>query len=115
MQEFKPPADDLPRPSVMYINVDWCPHCVNSRPLLDELATMLGQAVPVLSIDGDAYGEWVMNECGEAIKHLSYPTILFAKADGTYAKFEGDRTKENLLAFACEHSQAYGPIEACLA
>jgi thiol-disulfide isomerase/thioredoxin len=114
MEDFRPPTD-VPRPSILYINVDWCPHCVSSRPLMDELATVLGQVVPVLSIDGDAYGEWIMNECGEAIKHLSYPTILFARGDGTYVKFEAERTKENLLAFACEHSQSYGQIDACLA
>lgn len=114
MEEFHPPTT-VPRPSILAVVVDWCPHCVQSKPLLDELAHTLGQSVPVFSIDGDKYGEWIMNECGEAIKHLTYPTILFARGDGSYVKFEGDRTRENLLAFACEHSQSYGPINACLA
>jgi hypothetical protein len=82
---------------------------------MEDLANTLGMSIPVVAIDGDRYGQYIQNVCGDVLKSLSYPTILFASTDGEYTKFNGERTPENLISFACEHASKYGPIEACMA
>ena len=112
--EFSPVDVPLKKPAVLFVNVDWCRFCTEAKPLMEELATTLGAPIPVYSVNGDEHGEWIMNECGNAIKHLTYPTILFASPDGTYIKFEGERTKRNFLDFVCQHSQKYDRVDACV-
>lgn len=85
-------------PSLLFVNVTWCPHCKDAKPLLDKVASALGHAVPVYSIDGDRNSALVKQLGVE-----SYPTLLFVNQDGI-KKFAGERGFDSIIGFVCENS-----------
>ena len=88
--------------AVYYVNVNWCGHCKRARPVMEKLATELGQAIDVFDVDGDMWSDYLQRVLGPAAPR-SYPTILYIR-NGVVTEFDGDRTIQNLRDFVCENA-----------
>lgn len=64
---------------------------------MEKVATSLGQAVPVYSVDGDK-NKKLMTELGVS----SFPTLMLVRSTGV-KKFEGERTFDQIVGFVCAH------------
>lgn len=84
-------------PVLLFIKVDWCGYCRAAKPIMDKVASALGQTVTVRTVDGDADKQTV-----EQFGVTSYPSI-FLITGSSIKKFEGERTFDNLIGFVCEH------------
>jgi thioredoxin domain-containing protein 5 len=77
--------------------VDWCPHCVQAKPLFESLG-------PTVTIDGHAVNLRYVNpeknkeEVKADHKIDGYPTFYLEK-DGKKVKYGGPRTADGFHAF----------------
>jgi len=99
--------------SLLYVNVGWCGYCTKARPIMDQVSLMLGHGVPVYDVDGDVWREYLVSRLGE-FAPKSYPTILFIGRNGDVIPYTGERTVDEIVAFACKHAGDHsGVIGAC--
>jgi thioredoxin-like negative regulator of GroEL len=97
MEEF---TGTVTGPALLFVNVSWCGHCKRAQPAMGQVAEAMGAAVPVISVDGDRHQAFVRERLGVE----SFPTILYLDAAGNTAKFEGERTPQQIMDFVCQHS-----------
>lgn len=83
-------------PSLVYVYVTWCGYCKKTTPIMQQVATALGTALPVYAVDADQ-----RPELAESLGVKSYPTILAVSHNGI-KKFEGERSFDTLVGFACD-------------
>jgi thiol-disulfide isomerase/thioredoxin len=75
---------------------DWCPHCKNAKPALDNLKNNAPSNVNVEVVkEDDSNAKDLMKKY--AVR--GFPTILLIKEDGTVVEFEQRVTEENLNDF----------------
>lgn len=86
-------------PALLYVNVEWCPHCRAAKPTLEAVSQVLGTIVPVYSVDGDARPD-VAKQLGVE----GFPTIVYVTEDGRRFVYEGDRTVDAITSFVCHNS-----------
>ena len=93
---------DIPGPALLYVNAKWCGHCKNTRPVMQDVAQMLGSVVPVFDVDSDTNGA-LISELGVE----GFPTIIYKK--GSKLKtFESSRTADAIQGFVCDQDSSPG-------
>merc|ERR1712205_287533 len=76
---------------------NWCPHCTETAPLMNQVARDMAQEKDVdwLKIDASKIGE-----VRRAFAVKSYPTIQFFKQEQAVSEFEPDPTVQDLESWA---------------
>ncbi|OQR80607.1 hypothetical protein ACHHYP_17421 [Achlya hypogyna] len=86
----------LSKPTLVMFHAPWCGHCNKLLPTFGKVATALLGEVRVGSIDGT---NKINQPLLQAFSIASYPTVMMLH-DGQYTLFEGERSIEELSAFA---------------
>ena len=97
-----PPGRQAPTPCLAFVNVDWCSHCQTTKPVMNDVATRLGTALPVVSINGDKHREFVTQ-----YRIDGFPTIMFMAPDRAIP-YEGPRSARDICDWACQQSGRCG-------
>ena len=80
---------------------DWCPHCENATPAINNLQNNAPNNVNVEVVnEKDNNSRELMKKYG--VK--GFPTILLIKADGEVVEFEQRVTEENLNVFVANNA-----------
>ena len=88
---------------------DWCPHCKNAKPAINNLKNNAPNNVNVEVVnEKDNNSRELMQKYG--IK--GFPTIILIKADGTVVEFEQRPTEENLNVFVANNAVGNGNVNA---
>ncbi|KAK9266218.1 hypothetical protein L1049_012422 [Liquidambar formosana] len=74
----------------------WCGHCKKLAPILDEVAISFENDADVIIAKMDATANDFPNEIFDV---QGFPTLYFKSASGNLLQYEGDRTKEEIIAF----------------
>lgn len=91
----------IPKPALLYVNAKWCPHCVEARPVLQQVSNITGTAVPVYDVDSER-NKKLISELG--VK--GFPTIIYRNGAGRLAEFKNmARTRQNIEGFVCTADQ----------
>ena len=89
-------------PALLYVNVEWCPHCRAARPLMEKVAGVLGSVVPVYSVDGDDRAD-LAQELG--VK--GFPTIVLITQGGARYLFDQERSLDAITSFVCHNAASH--------
>lgn len=83
---------------MVIIKADWCGYCQRALPELNKVSNLTGSGYPIFKIDADK-NKNLVNSMGVQ----GYPTIFFINKSGTVAeKYNGDRTRDAILAEICK-------------
>ncbi len=83
-------------PAVIFVKADWCPHCQHAKPEMEQAAQILGNVIPMYSMDAD--------KNSKAIQRLGiqgFPTILFLSPQGDLQTYDGARKGQQVADWAC--------------
>lgn len=86
-------------PALLFVNVTWCGYCVSTKPVMEEVAQVLGSVVPVYSVDAEE-----REDVARELKVASYPTIIYVSESGAKFRYTGERTLDALTSFVCHNS-----------
>lgn len=89
-------------PALLYVNVGWCGHCREARPIMEKVSGILGSQVPVYSVDGDAREDLV-----RSLRVKAFPTIVYVAKGGARYTYDGPRTVDGIASSVCHHSESY--------
>ncbi|XP_078438564.1 protein disulfide-isomerase-like [Wolffia australiana] len=73
----------------------WCGHCQKLAPILEEVALDLQNETEVIIAKMDA----TANDVPSEFEVRGYPTVYFRTSGGDLLKYEGNRTKADILSF----------------
>jgi len=88
---------DGPDATFYMFGVDWCPHCVSTKPefaALGPTQTIGGKTVQCILVDPEKEPEKA-----KGFQIDGYPTLLLQKSDGATTKYAGPRTQSGFLQF----------------
>jgi thiol-disulfide isomerase/thioredoxin len=85
-------------PAFLFVYVTWCGYCKKAKPLIEQIAKAFGDALPVYAIDADKNGP-----LAESLGVKSFPTLFTIAQNGSANKFEGERSLDTLVGFACDN------------
>ena len=92
------PYENFSSDSTFYMfGVDWCPHCVSTKPAFEALGptqTIGGKTVNVVLVNPEAEPEKA-----KGFQISGYPTLILQKADGSQIPYSGARTTAGFLQF----------------
>ncbi|KAJ8762887.1 hypothetical protein K2173_023016 [Erythroxylum novogranatense] len=74
----------------------WCGHCQKLAPILDEVAVSYQSDPDVVIAKFDATANDIPNDTFDV---KGYPTLYFRTASGNAMKYDGDRSKEEIVSF----------------
>ncbi|RDX86423.1 Protein disulfide-isomerase, partial [Mucuna pruriens] len=74
----------------------WCGYCTELAPILEEVAVSYQSDADVIIAKLDGIANDVPSEIFEV---KGYPTVYFKSASGEITKYDGDRTKEDIIEF----------------
>ncbi|KAL3638826.1 Thioredoxin-like domain [Castilleja foliolosa] len=74
----------------------WCGHCKKLAPILDEVALSFENDADILIAKIDATANDIPQDIFEV---KGYPAIYFTSSTGNMLKYDGDRTKQNIIDF----------------
>lgn len=77
--------------------VDWCPHCVSTKPEFEKLGTTQtigGKTVRCVYVNPEKNPE-----AAKGFEIDGYPTLILQTADGASKKYSGSRTSDGFLKF----------------
>lgn len=92
--------------TVYFFTADWCPHCRNAKPSIDDFEReynnklIVGKKIQIVRVD------CTDSEVAEVAKQIndlgvtSYPTVKIKDSNGNTFEFDAKITKENLVGFA---------------
>ena len=84
---------------------DWCPHCKNAKPAIENLKN---NAPSNVNVEVVKEGEDESKSLMEKYSLRGFPTIILIKEDGTVVEFEQRVTEENLNNFVNDNSNNSG-------
>lgn len=87
------------QPVLLYINATWCGHCKRLRPTMEKVAGVLGDIVPVYSVDGDTYKTLL-----EQLRVQGFPTIIYQEGKGRRFEYKGERSLDAITSFVCQNA-----------
>lgn len=83
----------------------WCGYCVRAKPIIEEVAGILGSSFPIFYIDNEAYPDFV----SKTLKIKSYPTIRYIDRTGKpYKDYSSERTVSAMLSDICIEASVCG-------
>ncbi|KAL5559636.1 hypothetical protein UlMin_035847 [Ulmus minor] len=74
----------------------WCGHCKKLAPILDEVSVSYESDPDVVIAKLDATANDIPTDTFDV---QGYPTLYFRSASGNLSQYDGDRTKEEIIAF----------------
>ncbi|XP_020226668.1 protein disulfide-isomerase [Cajanus cajan] len=74
----------------------WCGYCTELAPILEEVAVSYESDADVIIAKLDGIANDVPSESFEV---KGYPTVYFKSASGKISKYDGNRTKEDIIEF----------------
>ncbi|PIN17433.1 Protein disulfide isomerase (prolyl 4-hydroxylase beta subunit) [Handroanthus impetiginosus] len=74
----------------------WCGHCKRLAPILDEVAISFENDPDVIIAKFDATANDVPRDTFDV---QGFPTVYFRSASGNLLRYDGDRTKEDIISF----------------
>jgi len=80
----------------------WCGHCKSLKPVYKDLAAEFAGDENVVIAAMDATAHEPPKDAG--IDVAGYPTLIFKKADGTTASYDGGRDVESMVTYIKEHA-----------
>ncbi|WP_257161730.1 thioredoxin [Corynebacterium cystitidis] len=89
---FKSVVIDSDKPVVVDFWAEWCGPCKKLSPLLDEIASELGEKVTVAKVDADSE-----RTLGAMFQVMSIPTVLIFKGGEKVDEFVGLRPKSEIM------------------
>ncbi|XP_010912581.1 protein disulfide-isomerase [Elaeis guineensis] len=82
--------------------IPWCGFCTSLAPILEEVAVSFQNDDDVVIAKMDASANDVPHE----LNVQGYPTIFFSSASGKLVRYQGDRTKEDIIDFIQNNKDA---------
>ena len=95
---------DIRGPALLYVNAKWCGHCKNTRPVMQDVAQILGSVVPVYDVDSDANAD-LISQLGSKVE--GFPTIIY-KNGNSLKVFGTERSVDNIQGFVCDQDSSPG-------
>ena len=87
------------KPGMLLVWAEWCPHCINFKPVYKELSNRLTNKFPCLSIEEQQLDEKLQS----SLKVSSYPSIYFFDKTGkVIGKYNGNRSQNDMLKHVCD-------------
>ena len=88
---------------IILFYVDWCPHCVKTKPLWNELATM-NAFFDVAAFDCQKYSKHVEKMKQDTRREIisGYPSIVVYQNGEPKHVFKGERNLKNLMDVCME-------------
>ncbi|KAK7385169.1 hypothetical protein VNO78_30881 [Psophocarpus tetragonolobus] len=74
----------------------WCGHCKKLAPILEEVAVSYQSTSDVIIAKLDATANDIPRETFDV---QGYPTVYFSSASGKISRYDGNRTKEDIIDF----------------
>tara|TARA_B110001469_G_C9647965_1_gene328793 strand:- start:3176 stop:3637 length:462 start_codon:yes stop_codon:yes gene_type:complete len=94
-------ANNAEKCDIYVFVADWCPHCKNAKPAVEELKNNAPANVKVNVVnEKDNNSRELMNK----YKVRGFPTILLVKADGEVVEFNERVSADNLNSFVENNS-----------
>lgn len=90
-------------PAVLFAKAEWCPHCQDAKPELEEAASMLGSVLPVYAVDSERNADTIRK-----LKVQAFPTIMYQSAEGKVVEYKGERKGKKIGDWACAQSGMCG-------
>lgn len=87
------------KPGMLLVWAEWCPHCINFKPVYKELSNRLGGNFPCMAIEDQE----VDSSLQKAIGVSSYPSVYFFDKNGKVLdKYTGSRSHNDMLKHICK-------------
>lgn len=90
-------------PALLFAKAEWCPHCQDAKPELEQAASVLGSVLPVYAVDSERNADAIRQ-----LKVKAYPTIMYQSAEGTVKEYKGERRGNKIADWACAQSGMCG-------
>lgn len=87
----------------------WCGHCKKLAPILDEVAVSFGGDENVIIAKIDATANDIPKDVFDV---KGYPTLYFSSASGKTVRYDGDRSKEDMIEFIQKNRDTTGETTA---
>lgn len=91
-------GEDFTSDSTFYMfGVDWCPHCVSTKPEFEKLGstqTIGGKTIQCVYVNPEKNPE-----ATKGFEIDGYPTLVLQKSDGSQMKYSGPRSYDGFLQF----------------
>ncbi|MHA2790208.1 thioredoxin [Corynebacterium sp. S7] len=91
-ETFKSTVVDSDKPVVVDFWAEWCGPCKKLSPLLDEIASDMGEKITVAKVDVDSE-----RTLGAMFQVMSIPTVLIFKDGEKVDEFVGLRPKNEIV------------------
>ncbi|WP_026196400.1 thioredoxin [Corynebacterium lubricantis] len=91
-ETFKSTVVDSDKPVVVDFWAEWCGPCKKLSPLLDEIASDMGEKITVAKVDVDSE-----RTLGAMFQVMSIPTVLIFKNGEKVDEFVGLRPKHEIV------------------
>ncbi len=92
----------LKKPVICLIYANWCPPCVDFKPVYYQLTEILPMHIACIELDGHLPGQKELAaRVGKIVPNFAgTPTVCMFVDGDVVAVYEGDRTIESLVDFA---------------
>jgi thioredoxin-like negative regulator of GroEL len=89
---------NINKPGMLLVWAEWCPHCINFKPVYKELSNRLTNKFPCMSIEE----QQINGSVQRALNVSSYPSIYFFDKNGKVIdRYTGNRSQNDMLKHIC--------------
>lgn len=84
---------------MLLVWAEWCPHCINFKPVYKELSNRLTNKFPCMAIEE----QQMDGKTQRALNVSSYPSVYFFDKNGKVVdKYSGSRLHNDMLKHICQ-------------